>query len=102
MVNVSQNIIYQIRDDLFKHLQKLPFQYYDDRPQGKILVRVVNYVNSVSDMLSNGLINVILEIINLVFIGKIAVRRFCDKQFVSKVLGNFLLFYKESFINLGI
>mgnify|MGYP002856293990 CR=1 FL=1 len=68
MLNVSQNIIYQIRSDLFEHLQKLPFQYYDDRPQGKILVRVVNYVNSVSDMLSNGLINVILEIINLVFI----------------------------------
>ncbi len=68
MVNVSQDIIYQIRTDLFKHLQKLPFQYYDDRPHGKILVRVVNYVNSVSDMLSNGLINVILEIINLVFI----------------------------------
>jgi ATP-binding cassette subfamily B protein len=68
MINVSQDIIYQIRSDLFKHLQKLPFQYYDDRPQGKILVRVVNYVNSVSDMLSNGLINVILEIINLVFI----------------------------------
>ncbi|SFB88337.1 ABC transporter ATP-binding protein [Butyrivibrio sp. YAB3001] len=68
MVNVSQNIIYQIRADLFKHLQKLPFQYYDDRPQGKILVRVVNYVNSVSDILSNGLINVVLEIINLVFI----------------------------------
>ena len=68
MVNVSQDIIYQIRSDLFKHLQKLPFQYYDDRPQGKILVRVVNYVNSVSDMLSNGLINVVLEIINLVFI----------------------------------
>lgn len=68
MVNVSQDIIYQIRTDLFEHLQKLPFQYYDDRPHGKILVRVVNYVNSVSDMLSNGLINVILEIINLVFI----------------------------------
>ena len=68
MINVSQNIIYQIRSDLFRHLQKLPFQYYDDRPQGKILVRVVNYVNSVSDMLSNGLINVILEIINLIFI----------------------------------
>ena len=68
MINVSQDIIYQIRKDLFAHLQKLPFQYYDDRPHGKILVRVVNYVNSVSDMLSNGLINVVLEIINLVFI----------------------------------
>ncbi len=68
MVNVSQNIIYDIRRDLFAHLQKLSFQYYDDRPHGKILIRVVNYVNSVSDMLSNGLINVILECINLVII----------------------------------
>ncbi|MDO4514138.1 MAG: ABC transporter ATP-binding protein [Lachnospiraceae bacterium] len=68
MVKVSQSIIYDIRADLFAHLQKLPFQYYDDRPHGKILIRVVNYVNSVSDMLSNGLINVVLESMNLVFI----------------------------------
>lgn len=68
MIQVSQNIIYDIRKDIFGHLQKLPFQYYDDRPHGKILIRVVNYVNSVSDMLSNGLINVVLEIINLIFI----------------------------------
>lgn len=68
MVNVSQNIIFDIRRDVFAHLQKLPFQYYDDRPHGKILIRVVNYVNSVSDMLSNGLINVVLEILNLIFI----------------------------------
>ena len=68
MINVSQNIIYDIRKDVFEHLQKLPFQYYDDRPHGKILIRVVNYVNSVSDMLSDGLINVVLEIMNLIFI----------------------------------
>lgn len=68
MVEVSQNIIYDIRKDLFAHLQKLPFQYYDDRPHGKILIRVVNYVNSVSDMLSNGLINIVLEGFNLLFI----------------------------------
>ncbi len=68
MVNVSQNIIYDIRQDLFTHLQKLSFNYYDSRPHGKILIRVVNYVNSVSDMLSNGLINIILESINLILI----------------------------------
>lgn len=68
MVKVGQGIIYDIRKDLFAHLQMLPFQYYDDRPHGKILIRVVNYVNSVSDMLSNGLINVVLEILNLIFI----------------------------------
>ena len=68
MVKVSQQIIHDIRSDLFAHLQKLPFTYYDSRPAGKILVRVINYVNSVSDILSNGIINMILEIINLVFI----------------------------------
>ena len=68
MAHVSQEIIFDIRKDLFAHLQKLPFSYYDSRPAGKILVRVINYVNSVSDILSNGIINMILEIINLVFI----------------------------------
>ena len=68
MAHVSQQIIHDIRSDLFAHLQKLPFSYYDSRPAGKILVRVINYVNSVSDILSNGIINMILEIINLIFI----------------------------------
>ncbi|MDF9845314.1 MULTISPECIES: ABC transporter ATP-binding protein [unclassified Paenibacillus] len=68
MTKVGQDIIFDIRTDLFKHLQELPFKYYDDRPQGKILIRVVNYVNAVSDVLSNGIINFILEIVNLIFI----------------------------------
>ncbi|WP_068787221.1 ABC transporter ATP-binding protein [Paenibacillus phocaensis] len=68
MTRVGQDIIFDIRTDLFKHLQELPFKYYDDRPQGKILIRVVNYVNAVSDVLSNGIINFILEIVNLLFI----------------------------------
>lgn len=68
MTKAGQLMIYDIRKDLFAHLQELPFQYYDDRPQGKILVRVVNYVNNVSDMLTNGIINFILEIFNLIFI----------------------------------
>ena len=68
MAHVSQDIIYDIRKDLFAHLQRLPFSYYDSRPAGKILVRVINYVNSVSDILSNGIINSIIEIINIIFI----------------------------------
>lgn len=68
MTVVGQDIIFDVRTDLFKHLQELPFEYYDNRPHGKILIRVVNYVNSVSDMLSNGIINVILECLNMLFI----------------------------------
>ncbi len=68
MAHVSNEIVYDIREDLFAHLQRLSFSYYDSRPAGKILVRVINYVNSVADMLSNGIINSILEIINILFI----------------------------------
>ena len=68
MTRVGQDIIYDIRKDLFKHMQELPFEYYDSRPHGKILVRVINYVNSISDLMTNGIINFVLEMMNLLFI----------------------------------
>ena len=68
MSKMGQNIIFKIRADLFEHLQKLPFSYYDSRPHGKILVRVVNYVNNVSNTLTNGIINAVIDILNIVFI----------------------------------
>ena len=68
MSEVGQNIVHDLRADLFKHLQKLPFSYYDDRPHGKIQVRVVNYPNSLSDLLSNGIVNTLTELCNLIFI----------------------------------
>ncbi len=65
---VGQSIIHQIREDLFIHLQELPFRYYDERPHGKIQVRVVNYVNNLSDLLSNGILNTVTDLCNLIFI----------------------------------
>jgi len=65
---VGQDIIHTIREDIFKHLQELHFSYYDERPHGKIQVRVVNYVNNLSDLLSNGIINTITDLCNLIFI----------------------------------
>ena len=75
---VGQDIIYAIRNDIFDHLQELPFSYYDDRPHGKIQVRVVNYVNSLSDLLSNGIVNTITDLCNLVFI--ILFMLICDSR----------------------
>lgn len=68
MTQVGQDIIHTIRFDIFKHLQELPFSYYDERPHGKIQVRVVNYVNNLSDLLSNGIINTVTDLCNLFFI----------------------------------
>lgn len=61
----GQYIICDLRKDVFQKLQELPFSYYDDRPHGKITVRVVNYVNALSDLLSNGIINIIVDVLNL-------------------------------------
>lgn len=68
MTQVGQDIVYDIRRDLFEHMQMLSFDFYDSRPHGKILTRIINYINSISDLMTNGLINFVLEIFNLIFI----------------------------------
>ncbi|MGL4735866.1 MAG: ABC transporter ATP-binding protein [Cellulosilyticaceae bacterium] len=65
MGEVGQNMLIDMRHDLFENLQRLPFTYYDNRPHGKILVRVVNYINSLSDLLSNGFINLVADIVTV-------------------------------------
>ena len=62
ITQVGQLMLKDMRRDLFTHIQTLPFSYFDSRPHGKILIRVVNYVNTLSDTLSSGLINVIADI----------------------------------------
>jgi ATP-binding cassette, subfamily B, multidrug efflux pump len=68
MNDIGQGVVHSIRTDIFRRLQELPFSYFDSRPHGKILIRVVNYVNSLSDLLSNGIINLITDLFSLVFI----------------------------------
>jgi ATP-binding cassette subfamily B protein len=68
VAKAGAGIIHDIRQDLFSHLQKLSFNFFDSRPHGKIFVRVVPYVNSVSDALSNGIINFVIEVLNIFFI----------------------------------
>ncbi|WP_179394568.1 ABC transporter ATP-binding protein [Lacticaseibacillus absianus] len=66
ITEIGQNLLRDMRTDIFTHLQELPFSYFDSRPHGKILIRVVNYINTLSDLLSNGLINLISDLISLI------------------------------------
>lgn len=66
MSMVGQKILYRMRQDLFEHIQTLSFTFYDSRPAGKILVRIINDVNSLGDLLSNGIINVLTDIFTLI------------------------------------
>lgn len=68
MTKIGQGIVHDLRTDIFEHVLKLPFDYFDSRPHGKIQVRIVNYVNNLSDVLSNGLVNTITDLCSLIFI----------------------------------
>ncbi|MDN6162113.1 MAG: ABC transporter ATP-binding protein/permease, partial [Atopostipes sp.] len=63
---LGQNVLKNMRSNLFEHLQKLSFTFFDNRPHGKILTRVVNYINNLSNILSSGLINVISDVLSIV------------------------------------
>lgn len=64
---IGQRLIYDMRKELFDHLQKLSFRFFDGRPAGKIMSRVTNDVQAISDMINNGIITVVTE--TLVLIG---------------------------------
>ncbi len=62
----GQSLVASLRRDVFKKLQELPFDFFDSRPHGKILVRVINYVNSISNLMTGGLINLITDTFTVV------------------------------------
>jgi ATP-binding cassette subfamily B multidrug efflux pump len=62
---IGQNVIFDLRAALFKHIQSLSFRFFDKRPAGSVLVRVTNDVNSLQDMFTNGVVNAIIDILQL-------------------------------------
>lgn len=65
IASLGQNVLQDMRSDLFVHMQKLSFSFFDERPHGKILTRVVNYINNLSNILSSGFINVISDVLSI-------------------------------------
>ncbi|UJF36106.1 ABC transporter ATP-binding protein [Paenibacillus hexagrammi] len=62
---IGQRVIYDLRHDLFSHIQKLSFRFFDTRPAGSVLVRVTNYVNSLQDLFTNGVVNLLVDCVQL-------------------------------------
>ncbi|NHN28669.1 ABC transporter ATP-binding protein [Paenibacillus agricola] len=62
---IGQKVIYDLRHDLFSHIQKLSFRFFDKRPAGSILVRITNYVNSLQDLFTNGVVNLLMDCVQL-------------------------------------
>lgn len=63
---IGQKVLYDLRSHIFTHIQKLSFRFFDKRPAGSILVRVTNDVNALQDLFTNGVVNLLMDIIQLV------------------------------------
>lgn len=66
LVNIlGQRVIYDLRKSLFSHVQRLSHNFFDKRSAGSILVRILNDVNSLQELFTNGIINLLMDIIML-------------------------------------
>ncbi|MGN0504959.1 MAG: ABC transporter ATP-binding protein [Lachnospiraceae bacterium] len=66
MAKMSNDILVKIRQELFVHIQTLSFQFFDSRPTGKILARLIGDVNSLKNVLSNVVTTLLPEFVTLV------------------------------------
>ena len=66
MAKVCNNILLTIRQQLYTHIQKLDFAFFDSRPTGKILSRIIGDINSLKDVLSNSVTTLIPDMITVI------------------------------------
>ena len=66
MSKVTNGILLSIRQQLYTHIQRLSFSFFDSRPVGKILARIIGDVNSLSDLFSNSVTSLIPNLIKIV------------------------------------
>lgn len=65
---MGHGIIAAIRQDIFYKLQKLPFDYFDSRPDGKIVIRVTDYINELANFFTNFLVLLLVYIAKIVIV----------------------------------
>ncbi len=66
MGRVSNQIVMKIREELYEHIQTLGLTFFDSRPTGKILARIIGDVNSLKDMMSDSVTTLIPDALTVI------------------------------------
>jgi ATP-binding cassette subfamily B protein len=82
---IGQKAVFDIRMDIFTHLQKLPARFYDRNPIGRLITRTTSDVESLNEMLSSGIITILGDLLQLLFI--VVLMAWIDWQLTLIVLG---------------
>lgn len=64
----SQKAMNDLRHDVFEHLQKMPTQYFDKNPVGRLVTRVTNDIRAIDEMLASGVITIVQDVIMIIAI----------------------------------
>ncbi|MBQ4075106.1 MAG: ABC transporter ATP-binding protein [Clostridia bacterium] len=68
MDTAGRKALSKLREDLFRHIQSMSFSFFDTRSAGKLLVRVINDVNSLNDLFTNGIVNVLIDCMTMLML----------------------------------
>lgn len=66
MLKTSNKVLMKIREELYQHIQKLSFSFFDSRPAGKILARIVGDVNSLKDLFVNSVTQLLPNFVKMI------------------------------------
>lgn len=81
---LGQYVIYDLRKSLFVHVQGLSHNFFDKRSAGSILVRIMNDTNSLQELFTNGVINLLMDMVMLV--GIIGILFFLSPQLTLAIV----------------
>ncbi|MBM3215023.1 ABC transporter ATP-binding protein [Candidatus Poribacteria bacterium] len=68
MARVGQSLIYDMRSHVYAHVQRLPLKYFEDRPTGDVMSRVINDVNSLEQVIVGPVVGLITDVSRLLFV----------------------------------
>ena len=89
MAKVCNSILLTIRQQLYTHIQKLDFQFFDSRPTGKILSRIIGDINSLKDVLSNSVTTLIPDMVTVIAVVLILFHNRRGKDAIPPVVRQF-------------
>ncbi len=68
MVRMGNRVIERIREELFSHVNRLAFSFFDERPAGKIIHRIMVYVDRLQQLVKHGVVNIVADVFRLIII----------------------------------
>ena len=87
--NAGRNVEYDLRNDLFAHLQKLPLSFYHSQRTGDLMSRLINDISAVRVMLGPGILNFVNA--PLYYVYALALMLSMDVRMTLAAIGPFLL-----------